>query len=61
MGSIDCPVRRRINVNVPIKDFIDSIKKEGGCICTNYVMQEIAAQASAEVKPFLEADKPWQV
>ncbi|MAD81634.1 MAG: hypothetical protein CL912_01610 [Deltaproteobacteria bacterium] len=60
MGSITKPTLRRINVDAPIEDFIEAIKKDGGCICTNYVSPAEVAQANAEVKPFLDADKPWQ-
>ena len=60
MGSITKPTLRRINVDAPIEDFIEAIKKDGGCICTNYVSPEEVAQANVEVKPFLDADKPWQ-
>jgi hypothetical protein len=48
-------------VDEPIEKFIEVIKRDGGCICTNYVTPEEVAQANAEVKPFLDADKPWQV
>lgn len=61
MGSITKPTLRRINVDAPIEDFIEAIKKDGGCICMNYVSPEEVAQANAEVKPYLDADKPWQV
>lgn len=61
MGSISPPQLRRIPVDAPIEDFIDAIKIDGGCICTNYIPPETVAQANAEVKPFLDADKPWQV
>lgn len=61
MGSIEKPTLRRIPVDAAIEVFIDAIKKDGGCICTNYVTPEVVATANAEVKPFLDADKPWQV
>jgi hypothetical protein len=60
MGSIERPTLQRINVDAPIEDFIEAIKRDGGCICTNYVSPEIVAKANAEVQPFLDADKPWQ-
>jgi hypothetical protein len=61
MGSIERPSLRRIPVTAPIQDFIDVITKDGGCICTDYVSPEEVARANAEVKPYLDADKPWQV
>ncbi|KAE8454313.1 hypothetical protein EG329_005238 [Mollisiaceae sp. DMI_Dod_QoI] len=60
MGSIEKPTLQRIPVDAPIEVFIETIKKDGGCICTNYVSPEDIATANAEVKPFLDADKPWQ-
>lgn len=61
MGSVEKASLQRIPVDAPIEIFIDAIKKDGGCICTNYVSPEDIAAANAEVKPFLDADKPWQV
>lgn len=61
MGSIERPTLQRINVDAPIEEFIGAIKRDGGCICTNYITPETVAQANAEVQPFLDADKPWQV
>jgi hypothetical protein len=61
MGSVERPLLKRINVDARIEEFIDAIKKYGGCICTNYITTEVVAQANAEVQPFLDADKPWQV
>lgn len=61
MGSIERPQLQRIPVDAPIEEFIEAIKKDGGCICTGYVTAEDVAAANAEVKPFLDADKPWQV
>ena len=61
MGSLEKATLRRVNVNAPIEEFIEAIKRDGGCICTNYVTPEEVTQANAEVKPFLDADKPWQV
>ncbi len=60
MGSVAKPTLQRINVDAPIEEFIEAIKKDGGCICTNFVSPEVIAKANAEVKPFLDADKPWQ-
>jgi hypothetical protein len=61
MGSIEKPTLKRIPVDAPIEDFINAIKKDGGCICTGYVTKEDVETANAEVKPWLEKDKPWQV
>jgi hypothetical protein len=61
MDSTEKPSLRPINVDPPIQEFIDAIKRDGGCICMNYVTPEEIAQANAEVKPFLDADKPWQI
>ena len=61
MGSISHPQLRRIPVGAPIEEFIDAITKDGGCICTNFSTLEEVTQANAEVKPFLDTDKPWQV
>lgn len=61
MGSVEKPSLQRIPVDAPIEVFIEAIKKDGGCICVNYVSPEDIAAANAEVKPFLDADKPWQV
>jgi hypothetical protein len=36
MGSIEKPVLKRIPADAPIQEFIEAIKKDGGCICTNY-------------------------
>jgi hypothetical protein len=52
MGSISPPQLRRIPVDAPIEEFIEAIKKDGGCICTNYVTPEEVAQANVEVKHF---------
>lgn len=61
MVPIPKPTLQRIPVNAPIEKFIAAIKKDGGCICTDFVTPEDVATANAEVKPFLDADKPWQV
>lgn len=61
MGSIERPQLRRIPVTAPIEVFIEAITKDGGCICTEFVTPEEVAQANAEVQPFLDSDKPWQV
>lgn len=61
MGSIERPTLQRIPVDAPIEVFIEVIKRDGGCICTDYVTPEDVATANAEVKPYLDADKPWQV
>ncbi|KAL3427434.1 phytanoyl-CoA dioxygenase [Phlyctema vagabunda] len=59
MGSIEKPTLKRIPVDAPIEEFIDAITKDGGCICTNFVSVETVEKANAEVKPWLDADKPW--
>jgi len=61
MIPISKPTLQRIQVDAPIEKFIEVIKRDGGCICTNFVMPEDVAAANAEVKTFLDADKPWQV
>jgi hypothetical protein len=61
MVPIPKPTLQRIPVDAPIEEFIEAIKKDGGCICTDFVTPEDVAAANAEVKPFLDADKPWQV
>ncbi|RDW80654.1 hypothetical protein BP5796_05352 [Coleophoma crateriformis] len=60
MAPIIKPTLRRLPVDAPLEDFIDAITKDGGCVCTNYVTPEEVAQANAEVKPWLDKDKPWK-
>ena len=61
MGSVSPPSLRCIPVDAPIEEFINAITKDGGCICADFVSPEAVAKANAEVQPFLDADKPWQV
>jgi hypothetical protein len=61
MVPIPKPTLQRIPVDAPIEEFIEAITKDGGCICTDFATPEDIAAANAEVKPFLDADKPWQV
>ena len=61
MVPISKPILERIPVDAPIEQFIEAIKRDGGCICTNFATPKDVATANAEVKPFLDADKPWQV
>lgn len=52
------PSFQRISVNAPIEEFIEAIKRDGACICTDNVTPDEVALENAEVKPFLDADKP---
>lgn len=61
MAPIIKATLKRLPVDAPLEDFIDAITKDGGCICTNYVTPEEVDQANAEVKPWLDKDKPWKV
>jgi hypothetical protein len=61
MVPVQKPTLQRIPVDAPIEDFIEAITKDGGCICTDFVTPGDIAAANAEVKPYLDADKPWQV
>lgn len=61
MDSITGPQLKRLPVDAPIEEFITAITRDGGCICTNYVTPKEVSEANAEVKPFLDANKPWQV
>lgn len=60
MAPIVKPTLKRLPVDAPIAEFIDAITKDGGCICTNFVPPETIERANAEVKPWLDADKPWK-
>ncbi|KAI9733254.1 MAG: hypothetical protein M1834_003338 [Cirrosporium novae-zelandiae] len=60
MGLFEKPALKRLPVDAPIEDFISAIEKDGGCIVTNYISLSDLAKANAEVKPYLDADKPWQ-
>ena len=40
---------------------IEAISKDGCCIITNFTNQQTVDSVNQEVKPYLEADKPWKV
>ncbi|TVY88006.1 Dioxygenase [Lachnellula willkommii] len=60
MVAISKPTLRCVPVNAPREEFIEAIKCDGGCICTNYVTIEDVTAANAEVKPFLDSENLTQ-
>jgi hypothetical protein len=60
VGSVGRPSIRgfdRSNVN----DIIDAIFEDGCCIIANVTNRETVSKVNEETRPYLDADKPWEV
>ena len=60
MGSVGKPPVQRISRSDP-DGIIEAIFKDGCCIATDFTDVETGTKANEEVRPYLDADKPWQV
>ena len=60
MGSLDQSAVQRIDRD-NVDGIIDALFKDGCCIITNFTDAETVAKVNEEVRPYLDADKPWKV
>lgn len=60
MGSLGTSSIRRIDRS-KAKDIIEAIFDDGCCIITNFTDADTISRVNAETRPYLDADKPWEV
>lgn len=46
--------------SVTVDQIEDSLKRNGGCFIRNFMSTTDADTLATQMRPFLEADKPWE-
>ena len=60
MGSTVTPIVQRIDRS-NTDDIVNALFRDGCCIITGFTNAETVAKVNEEVRPYLDADKAWEV
>jgi hypothetical protein len=60
MGSTGGATFRRID-RCNVTEIIQAVFQDGCCIITNFTNPETVSRVNEETRPYLDADKPWEV